>query len=198
MAVKSKPIVAFGGTFDPIHNGHIAVARALRDDLNPEIVLLIPAGRPWLRSDAPMASAETRMKLVQLTVLNEKDIEACDVDIVREGDTHSIDTIADLRDRYGRGRDFILALGADSANTISKWHQHEKLLNMCKVAIVERHGINLDLSNNIFKEAITVIGPLSNISASDVRAAYRQGELTRARAMVPAKVHDHIVRERIY
>ena len=86
-------IVVFGGTFDPIHNGHIAIAKCLRDELGADSVVMVPTGRPWLRPDAPAATPEDRLRMVELAVENEDRIEVSDVDVVRDKTTYSIDTI---------------------------------------------------------------------------------------------------------
>ena len=194
---KSR-IVIFGGTFDPIHNGHIAIARCLRDELSAEKVLMVPAGQPWLREGLPLASAQERLRMVALATEGEDRIEVSDVDVVRRGTTYSLDTIRDLRDIYGPHSELILAVGADAASTLHRWHRHEELLEACTIAIVERPGALAETRLTRPPGTITIRGPMINVSGSEIRRLYADGELTAAADRVPPMAHRFIIENRLY
>ncbi len=197
MAINNDRLVVFGGTFDPVHDAHMAVARSLRDELAPCTVLMVPAGNPWLREDSPVASAADRMRMVELAVEFEPDIEACDVEVIRSGVTYTLDTMIELRGRFGEDREYILAIGADSAATLHMWHRIDELKKLCRIAVVERPGaayFESGLPHNAFR----IRGPMLDISASSVRSAYCVGDVENARRSVPGAVHKFIIREGIY
>ncbi len=196
--MSPRRVVVFGGTFDPIHNGHIAIAKCLRDELDPDSVVMIPTGRPWLRPDAPIATPEDRLRMVELAVENEKQIEVSDVDIVRDKTTYSIDTIQDLRPRYGLDCDFILAVGADAVPDLHRWHRYEELVEECTFAVVERPGSPLDDTTSLPKNSFVIRGPMISISASEIRSIIEQGDLADVANLLPGSVLRFIIEKGLY
>ncbi len=192
-------IGVFGGTFDPIHRGHIEIARfALRHgDLNS--VLVIPAGRPWLRDKPPTASPERRLEMAQLAVAEEDGLEVSDVDVVREGETYTADTLHDLSVRYDENVDFVLVLGADSALQMDNWQRSNELRNLCSVLVIGRPGEtwpdNLPESHPAHG-ANFLEGPMLDVSATELRARLAAGE--GVGDSVPADVERYIRRNGLY
>ena len=196
---KTMPrLVVFGGTFDPVHKGHVAIARCLRDELNASKVLMVPTGQPWLRDEAPVASPQDRLRMVELAVSDEKGIEASDVDVVRRGTTYSLDTLHDLRAIYGDHNEFILAIGSDAASTLHLWHRYDELIDVCTVAVVQRPSAPLPLASPLPADAISIEGPMLDISASQIRHFYATGELTAASDCVPTSAHRFIIEKGLY
>ena len=191
-------IVVFGGTFDPIHNGHIAIARCLRDELMAEKVLMVPAGRPWLRDASPIASPEDRLRLAGLATRDEDGIEVSDVDVVRQGTTYSIDTIRDLKAIYGDNYEFILAVGTDAASTLRRWHCYDGLITVCTIAVVERPGQPVVIGTHLPPDTISIRGPMVDVSASKIRWMYACGDVGAAADYVPALTHRFIIDNRLY
>ena len=111
----AKRVGVFGGTFDPIHNGHIAVAMATSDELELDQVLFVVTSDQWLRENPPEASAADRFRMVRLAVENILEFSVSDVDIVRESSTYTVDTLRDIRDQSDDSTELYLILGADSA-----------------------------------------------------------------------------------
>ena len=196
--MSPRRVVVFGGTFDPIHNGHIAIAKCLRDELGADSVVMVPTGRPWLRPDAPVATPEDRLRMVELAVENEDRIEVSDVDIVRDKTTYSIDTIQDLRPRYGTDCDFILAIGADAVPDLHRWHRYDQLIKECTFAVVERPGSPLDDTASLPKNTSVIRGPMINISASEIRSKIGQGDLASAANVLPDLVLRFIIEKDLY
>lgn len=196
MAVRR--IVVYGGTFDPFHNGHLAVARCLRDDLAADIVVIVPAGRPWLRTSPPVASAEDRLRMAQLATQGETGIEVSDVDVVRAGTTYSIDTIDDLRGMYGDQHEYFLALGSDAVAELHRWHRYEDLVDACTIAVVQRPGSELSPALRLPSETVLVEGPMVDIRASVLRAMYASTEPTSAAKFVPDSTHGFIIEAGLY
>ena len=195
---NDPPIVVFGGTFDPVHNGHIAIAKCLRDELGADPVVMVPTGRPWLRPDAPVATPEDRLRMVELAVENENRIEVSDVDIVRDKTTYSIDTIQDLRLRYGANCEFILAVGADTVPDLHQWHRYDQLVEECTFAVVQRPESPLDDTDSLSDGTLVIRGPMINISASEIRSKIGRGDLANTADVVPDSVLRFIIEKGLY
>ena len=177
-----------GGTFDPIHNGHLAVAEAARGCLGLDRVVFIPAGRPWLkaRSVGQVTDAEHRLAIVRLAIANCPHFEASAMEIERPGLTYTVDTLADLRARYGgssRGTEMYLILGMDSVRDLRRWHEPERLFEMCVVVAVSRPDTD-EVSPSSFERDfppaadrfVLLRGPMMSISATDVRSRVAKGQ----------------------
>ena len=196
MAVRR--IVVYGGTFDPFHNGHLAVARCLLEELAADPVVIVPAGRPWLRANPPVASAEDRLTMARLATESEPGIEVSDVDIIRSGTTYSIDTFADLRRVYGDKHEYFLAIGSDSAAELHRWHRYEDLLDACTIAVVQRPGASLSSETRLPSETVCIEGPMIDVSASGMRELYASSEPSAAAKFVPRLTHGFIIESGLY
>lgn len=196
--MNPRRVVVFGGTFDPIHNGHIAIAKCLRDELDPDSVVMVPTGRPWLRPDAPVATPEDRLQMVELAVENENWIEVSNVDIVRDKTTYSIDTIRDLRLRHGANCDFILAIGADAVPDLHRWYRYGQLIKECTFAVVQRPDSPLDGAGSLPHGTLVIRGPMLNISASEIRSMIGQGDFADASDVLPDLVLRFIIEKGLY
>ena len=198
MAVETRRIVVYGGTFDPFHSGHLAVARYLRDELNPDQVLIVPAGKPWLRQHGPAATPIARLTMCELATVNEPGIKVSDVDIRRGGDTYSIDTISDLWASHSNATEFNLAIGSDSLGSLHQWHRIDELLQRCKLVVIHRPGQHTPDSCDIPTNATLLGGPNIDIDATKIRRAYSDGDYVTAASMVPSPVHRFIISEELY
>ena len=196
MAVRR--IVVYGGTFDPFHNGHLAVARCLLDELEADTVVIIPTGRPWLRAGPPVASPQERLRMAQLATQEEPGIEVSDVDVTRPGTTYSIDTFADLRRVYGDKHEYYLAIGSDSAAELHRWHRYEDLLDACTIAVVQRPGASLSSETRLPSETVYIEGPMIDVSASGLRELYASSEPSAAAKLVPRLTHGFIIESGLY
>ena len=126
-----------GGTFDPIHNGHIAAARQLREVAGLDEVWLMPNATPPHRSEAPVASAIDRLRMVQLAVEGLPGLTASSLELDRGGISYTIDTVRELARRFP-GRPFAILLGSDAALQIRSWHDADALLNEARFLIFNR------------------------------------------------------------
>ncbi len=114
-------IGVFGGTFDPIHNGHLVVAEEVRDELNLAEILFVPAGQPWLKPDSPIAAAEHRVQMVRLALAGKPYFKLSTLEIERAGPSFTVDTIADLQGQRGAGDELFFILGWDSLIDVPQW-----------------------------------------------------------------------------
>ncbi len=173
-----RRIGVFGGTFDPIHSGHLEIARFALEAGALDLVLMVPAGKPWLRGEPPVASAQQRLRMTQIAVANEDQIQVSDVDVVREGTTYTVDMLSDLRTKYGSDAELVLVLGADSALQMNRWEQPNELRTGCKVLVIGRPGEiwpNTLPDSHPAHDAEYLEGPMLDVSATELRAKLAAG-----------------------
>lgn len=133
-----KRIAVLGGTFDPVHRGHIAIAEQVADAVDAEQAWLIPAGTPPHRT-SPAAPAEQRLAMAQAAVRGRNRLQVLDLELRREGASYTVDTLAEL----GRGHpgvEFWFIVGADVAGSVRTWHRATELLEVARFAVVNRTG----------------------------------------------------------
>ncbi|MEJ2744769.1 MAG: nicotinate-nucleotide adenylyltransferase [bacterium] len=133
-----------GGSFDPIHIGHLIVADGVADRMRLDSVLFIPCHTPPHKSAANLSAGEHRLRMVELAVKGDPRFRACDAELSRGGISYSVDTIATLKSRYARGTEFYFIVGADSMVELETWRECKKLLSLCTVVTAARPGWDLD------------------------------------------------------
>lgn len=139
----------YGGTFDPIHQGHLHLIEQLfARDIVDELIV-VPTGEPWLRSRAPLASGQDRLAMAQLAVkeLPEKirpHVWVNDSEIRRSGPTYTIDTVEELKKSHPDAR-WLLTLGSDAFAGIEKWHRSHELQAMIEILVIARDGKGLNI-----------------------------------------------------
>ena len=179
-AVPAKKIGVLGGTFDPIHNGHLAIGRFALEAAGLDEVAFVPAGRPWMKQSEPGASPEERLEMVRQALKGEPSLSYSDVDVRRPGPTYTVDTLSDLRAQYGPGAAFYLIVGADTARDMDRWDRADLLTAMCTVVVVGRPGSSLptDLKRgHPARGAMFLEGPMWEVSASALRDSLNDGQL---------------------
>ena len=193
-------IVVYGGTFDPFHLGHLAVARYLRDELEPDLVVVAPAGNPRLRRHRPSASANARLRMCELGLKGETGVEVTDVEVRRQGETYTIDTVAELQRLYGSETRIDVAIGADSIASLDDWHRINEMLEMCRLVVVSRPGVNAPEppTSRLPDDAVILNGLALDVKATDIRRGYGRGDYAATRELVPLAVHRFIVSEELY
>jgi nicotinate-nucleotide adenylyltransferase len=133
-----KAIGVFGGTFAPIHNGHLRLAIEARELLGLDEVRLIPAAAPPLR-DAPAISGARRLRWVELAIRGERGLRADDRELARPGPSYTIDTLASLRLEFPDAS-LCLLLGQDAARTLPRWHRWRELIGLAHLVFFARPG----------------------------------------------------------
>ncbi|PIE37317.1 MAG: nicotinic acid mononucleotide adenylyltransferase [Gammaproteobacteria bacterium] len=134
-----KPIAIFGGTFDPVHFGHLRTALELVEALNLDHLRLMPSANPPHR-DAPQRSAQDRANMVALAVAEEPRlrIERCELE--RDGPSYTVDSLLHIRKQIGEKRSLCLVLGSDAALKLPTWSRWERLLDLAHLLIIARPG----------------------------------------------------------
>jgi len=196
-------IGVMGGTFDPIHNGHLIVAEEARTRLNLAAVLFVPAGQPWLKPDSPISPAEHRMEMVRLAIGDKPYFKLSTMEIERAGPSYTVDTIAELLGQLDAGGELFLILGWDSLAELPQWHEPSRLIEMCHLAVVPRPGYppprlkSLEHAIPGLSQRVMVMDkPEIDISASEIRDRVAR-ELS-IRHLVPEPVNRYIKQHRLY
>jgi len=187
----------YGGTFDPIHLGHLRAAENAREELSLDLVAFVPAAVPPHRG-APLSRASDRLAMVRLATTPYAEFEAWDHELRREGPSYTIETVEALLAAQPADS-FVLVVGADTWPEIPDWREPERLLALVEVAVVDRPGYASAPPTPPFpgsRGARRVGGPGLPLSASAIREHARSGRSVRF--LVPDAVADYIGERRLY
>jgi nicotinate-nucleotide adenylyltransferase len=184
-----------GGTFDPIHLGHLRAAENAREGLALDEVRFLPAQLPPHRP-APMSSARDRFAMVALATALHPRFVADDLELQREGPSFTVDTIARLREDRPDD-EVVLVIGSDTLPELASWKDHERLLRMCSVAVVTRPEDGRAEDAEAKAPGVRrVAGPGLPVSASEIRRRVKEGRSIRY--LVPDLVADYIAKRGLY
>lgn len=191
-------IGVFGGTFDPIHYAHLIIGEHLAGLLDLDKMLFVPACQPPHKPNRSLSPPSHRLQMIRLAITDNDHFEACDVEISRGGVSYSIDTVRELRQRYGlAAEDLCLIMGSDSLQQLHTWRDPDKIIHECRVVVVNRPGYALPRTGNMYKGKVTVVDtPLIEISASMVRNRIKNGQSVRY--LTPLTVIQFIERKGLY
>lgn len=186
----------FGGSFDPIHLGHVLVADDVRRQLRLDRVLFIPTWRPPHKR-GPLTSYRRRLEMTRLAIVGVPGFESCAVEQDRPGLSYTVDTLAELRSRYP-GANLYLIVGSDQYRDVSSWQRPDLLTRLARVVVASRPGVERpdlfpghDPKRVLFRSIIPV-----EISAAKVRARLAKG--SSVRYMLPVRVAEYVRRHRLY
>ena len=197
----SERIVIFGGTFDPIHIGHLAIAEDARWTLQADRVLFVPTAQQPLKYVCHRAIAAQRLTMVELAVADNPYFAVSDLEIRRGGLSYSVDTVAVIKEQHPAA-DLVFVLGADALALLPRWHQIERLIELCRFVVLRRPGFDLSFDSILttlptLRDRITIIdGPALDISATDVRLRLQAGQPVRYH--LPPAVWHYIEQHGLY
>ncbi|MES2153009.1 MAG: nicotinate-nucleotide adenylyltransferase [Pseudomonadota bacterium] len=210
-------VALLGGSFDPVHRGHVALAALFDELLDPDQMRVIPAGQPWQKNGL-QASAEARVAMLELA-FGEAGLEVeIDLREVRRGaPTYTIDTLRELRAELGPQAALVFLIGADQLQQLDSWHAWRSLFDYAHIGVAARPGFALDgaaLPPAVAAEMNTRQGSLAqlkntacglvylahtlavDVSATQIRAALQRGD--RAISLIPPVVLDYIQQHNLY
>jgi nicotinate-nucleotide adenylyltransferase len=186
-----------GGTFDPIHLGHLRAAESAREALGLDLVAFLPSAVPPHRT-APLSAATDRLSMTSLATASHPRFEAWDTELQRPGPSYTVETVAALL-RTRPDAVFVLIVGSDTWAEMRTWREPERLLSLVEVAVVDRPGEAPGPIVSPFPTARgvhRVQGPSLPISATEVRERVHRG--LSVRYLVPDGVADYIAERRLY
>jgi nicotinate-nucleotide adenylyltransferase len=193
-----------GGTFDPIHFGHLAAAEAVREKLNCQKVIFIPSGNPPHKKGRILSDPIHRYTMTVLAAYSNPYFEISDIEINRNGYSYTLDTIKQLQNYYGKDVELLFITGADALMEIDTWHKPGELLKLCKFVAVTRPGYDKArleqklscLQSKYNNELFIVDVPGLNISSTDIRKRLTVG--TSIKYLVPEAVEQYIYKHGLY
>jgi nicotinate-nucleotide adenylyltransferase len=196
---NAKRIGVLGGTFDPIHNGHLVAASEVAHALALAEVVFVPTGQPWQKEDRDLSPAEDRYLMTVIATAFDPLLSVSRIDIDRPGETYTVDTLTDLRAERGPGAEFFFIMGADALSSIKTWRNTENLLRMAHFVGCTRpgHPIDPDALKKDFNGDFTLIDiPALEISSTACRERVRTGRPIRY--LVPDGVIQYIAKRGLY
>lgn len=201
---SSRPtrLGVMGGTFDPIHIGHLAIAEEARVRLSLDEVLFVPARVSPLKLDNTHASGDDRCRMVELAIADNASFRVSRVELDRRGPSYTVDTLEVLREEYGGDVVPYFIMGMDSLETLPHWRRPEDIVRLARLVVVTRPGYRADwdaLEGAIpgISQATEVIDTLLlDISSTELRRRVREG--ASIRYLVPAPVEAYIREHRLY
>ncbi len=129
-----------GGTFDPVHLGHLLIAEESRISLDLDRVLFLPAGRPWLKAGQPLTEAQHRVRMVELAVASNPHFQVLRHEVDRPGFSYTVDTLEELRSELAAETELYFILGRDAFESFPRWKEPERVLDLCRLVVVGRPG----------------------------------------------------------
>ena len=201
--MNSNRLGVLGGTFDPVHNGHLAIADGVRRMLDLDEVLFMPAGHSVFKENVGISNAEHRMEMVTLATAGNPFFNVSTIEMERPGPSYSIDTISELKAQSGSNSEIYLIVGYDTLHELPQWKDPQCLLQMCHIAAVKRPGYDkpdIDIIDAAVWRArdriIFIEAPYINISASDIRQRVIRG--LSVTDIVPESVAMYIAANNLY
>lgn len=202
-----------GGTFDPIHLGHLQLVTELREQLSLERILLMPDFQPVHRN-TPTASVTQRLQMLQIAIEEHKDVFVDDREIKRQGPSYTLFSLQELRTELGPDIPLFFILGADAFCDFDHWHEWKELIQYAHLLVASRPGDHTDVSKQLavfidtyehqsedypttaFGSVIFMTNKLLNISSSDIRQ--RLADKKDVHYLVPPGVSSYIEQHKIY
>jgi nicotinate-nucleotide adenylyltransferase len=213
-----------GGSFNPIHYGHLGIARHARESLQLSKVLFIPTGDPPHKREGALAPSPDRYEMVRLAIADDPCFGISDIELQRKGKSYSIDTVHELQRRYGAGTDLYFLIGLDAFLDFATWREPHALLHACRFVVMSRPGRSfqslhtlplpslpdpealaeldlgkrsrLDIAIPSCPGIVCLSLPPCSISASDIRQRIQNG--MPLANLLPVTVESYILRHQLY
>ena len=199
----SSRLGVLGGTFDPIHNGHLAIAAAVQATLGLDAILFIPAGVPPHKSGRQISPGSDRRAMVELAITGRPPWSSSSIELDRPGPSYSVDTLAELSRPGDEGQALELILSTEALAGLPEWHEPLRILELARLAVVPRAGAGLldtarlDRELGAWRDRVDFVdAPPVAISASGIRERIRSGRSIEG--LVPDAVAAYIEDHRLY
>jgi len=214
----TQPIGILGGTFDPVHNGHLHLATTFLKELDLAELRFIPLNNPAHRP-APVASSEQRLEMLKLAVENQARLKVDDCELRRGGISYTIDTLKDLRGKFAESS-LCLLMGIENFKTLNHWHQWQSLFGYAHIVIANRPGDDNNINNEEIKNfmdtfittavddlhqqaagcIIKLDIPMLDISSTQIRNDFQSSPKSKLKSesLLPDKVLDFIQTHHLY
>ncbi len=198
----AQRIGVLGGTFDPIHYGHLAIAEEVRVRMGLDFVLFVPARQQPLRQQERISPPEHRAAMIERAILGNPTFHLSRMEYERPGPSYTVDTMALMRERYPRGSEIFFIVGTDALADLPHWKEPQRLITLCQFAVVQRPGCDFDprihfLEMPLLRQRTVFIeGPRLEISGTELRRRVQLG--LPIRYQLPDSVEEYIRSHRLY
>lgn len=187
----------YGGTFNPIHIGHLIIAQEVYDQFALECVLFVPSARPPHKHRTALLAPEHRYAMTVLATQDDPRFEASDIELRRPGTSYTIETLRALHRLYGPDCRLFFVIGADSLVEIGTWRAPDEVFALCSIVVVPRPGVDIRQAPAPWRErALLVQSPEMGFSSTDIRHRVALGRSIRY--LVPAAVEQYIDEHQLY
>jgi nicotinate-nucleotide adenylyltransferase len=200
---EGKKVGILGGTFDPVHNAHLAIIDEARLELELDEIILVPAGRPWMKSDRKITPAEHRVCMLRLAIMGRYGFFISTAEIDRPGPSYTVDTLQEFNREYSGLAELYFLLGWDNLPELPRWKDPRKVIELCKLVAFPRPGSSLPDIDAIDKvipglcqRIILMERPMIDISATQIRQRVSKGLYISN--LVPASVAEYIKEKGLY
>jgi len=192
-----------GGTFDPIHIGHLRTAEEIGQELDLEKVYLVPSASPPHKTEEPIAPFDHRLTMTRLAIVGSSLLDALDLEGRRSGPSYSIETLKELHAIFKPDPDLFFILGIDAFLEINTWKEYERLFDYAHFVIISRPGYRKEMiepflmKSGLENKTLTIKETtLMDISSTNIRKMVQQGKSIRF--LVPGAVRDYIAEKGLY
>jgi len=183
-----KKIGIYGGSFDPIHHGHLILAREAREALDLDKITFVPAAMSPFKGRTPLASGDMRLKMLHAAIEDEEGFAISDCELQRSPPSWTIDTVLEIRKREAASEIYLL-IGEDNVATLGRWRRFDELEKIVRFVVLDRTGSGTQGNYQIVRRKI-------DISATEIRKRVARGQSIRY--LVPPAVEEIIQREKLY
>lgn len=194
-----KRIGIFGGSFDPLHCGHISIAKSARKQFNLYTVYIVPVLDQWLKGHDLFAGAEDRLDMARAAVTDIKGIEVSDIDMRRGTPTYTVNTIINMRKNDKHIGEIYVIFGDDTMETIGNWYRSEDLSKLANIIFYKRKKRNAVLDKNFYpfsRPPVFIDGPYIDLSSTKIRNLLSLG--LSVGGLVHPKVEEIIIKRNLY
>ncbi len=202
----ARGVAAFGGTFDPVHNGHMIIARSILEQLQLDRVLFVPAAQPPHKEDRSISPFDQRLAMVELAVAREQGLGVSSIESTLPVPNYTLNTVRALTDSLGPDIQLHWIIGADSLAELDTWYRVAELIEACRVVTARRPGWDAPDLTHLLEvlttpqlervRAAIVETPRIDISSTDIRTRVAAGRSIRY--LVPDAVREFIARTNLY
>jgi nicotinate-nucleotide adenylyltransferase len=200
---STMKIGVLGGTFDPVHNGHLGIAESACRELGLAQVLFVPARDPWLKGRRGIAPSQHRVEMVKLAISAYPRYNISYVDLNRTGPSYTVDTLSDLGLDYGSAADLYFILGMDAMDGLLGWKDPERLIGMCHLVVAKRPGVDvIDIKAleqrlpGVSEKVMVIDNVLYDINSTEIRQGVADGHSISG--LVPDAVARYIRENDLY
>ena len=188
----------FGGTFDPPHIGHLLVAQTVFESEHFERLIFVPANISPTKKNGDSSSPKTRLKMLEMSLINNTNFEISDIEIKREGVSYTVDTLEEFVNSLNLDKkDLFFLMGSDTLRSFHTWKDPEKIMELCNIIVAIRPGFTpSDIPQWILDNVRFANIPRFEVSSTNIRARWREGKTIRY--MVPKEVWEYINENELY